>query len=590
MRKAFTNLVKRTGLLVLCMVLVSSIANGTTFTAVASGNFNSAATWGGVAPGSTITTDIIIIPTGFTVTLTSDETFNFTSTLTVNGTLTSTTSALILNSGSLTGNGTITVDSVVMGLTSGLTYTGSITAQQLTSTGANINVGLSMTVNSTLRLVSGTLNITAGTLTMSGGSNIEVSGGVISVTGIGTFSANNPYSVSYTSTSTNTGVEISGAWLTNVTVNVPGTVTLSSNLNIQGTMTLMSGTLVLNNNNLSFNGSSDFATTGTGNISSTSGSNISFSSSNNFTGGLRFASGGNTVNTLTVHMSDSSKTAMIASDLNVSGQLKLQVGKLNVGSSNLTIMTGALVNGGASTSYVVTNSTGRLSMHLVANTLDTFAVGSMAHFAPAIVAANSSSASGDVSLSVIDGVYTNGVSGAMASATQPVVATTWYIASSASSGINYTIQLMWSTNMEVNGFHRTNAYISHYTGSAWDATVSGSATLTASGMYSLSRSGITSLSPFTVADKNARLGVTNVYANNDMSIYPNPVSDVLYIKSTTKVDKVSIYDMTGHLIKVVNLNTNTNAIPVNELSAGLYYAYITGQDQTGKTVQKFVKE
>ena len=592
MRKSFTNYVKGIGLSVLCAGLVSSAANATTFTAVASGNFNAAATWGGVAPGSIISSDIIIIPSGITVTLTGNETFSGTSTLTVNGTLTSASSALVMTAGSLSGTGSITVDSVAMGLASGLSYTGSITARTLNSTGTSISAAANLTVNSTLWLTSGTLNLIAGNLTMASGSTIQVAGGIMSTSGTGTLTLTNPYNVSYTTASTNTGIEISGAGLNNVTVNIPsGNVSLSSDLKLNGTLNLTAGTLTLNGKNLTFSGSGDFAAVGSGSISSTSASNINFMSNNNFTGGLRFTSGNNSVNNLTLNMGDSTKTVMLSSDLNINGQLKLQVGRINVGSNNLAIMAGALVNGGTTKSYVITNNTGRLTMHLLASAMDTFAVGTTSNFAPAIIGANSGSAAGDVSLSVVNSVYLNGASGTMLSTTQPVVNATWYVSSTASSSFSYNMWLMWNAGMEVNSFNRANAYISHYTGGAWDLSTSSAATVTASGMYSMSRSGITSLSPFTVAGSNANMtSVPNVYANSDLTVYPNPVSDVLNINSTTQLQKVDIYDLNGHLTKSVNLSTGVTSINVSDLAAGLYYAYFWGQNQNNRTVQKFVKQ
>src|SRR5580704_8282953 len=87
--KKFTSLLRRTCLMMLCVALLGSTANATIYTAVISGDFNAALTWGGTAPGSIISTDIVIIPVGITVTLTSDETFSGTSSLTVVGTLNS---------------------------------------------------------------------------------------------------------------------------------------------------------------------------------------------------------------------------------------------------------------------------------------------------------------------------------------------------------------------------------------------------------------------------------------------------------------------------------------------------------------------
>ena len=101
-------------LVALALPIFSISAKAITYTAVANGNFNAVATWGGIAPPVISTADLVIIPAGITVTLSADQTFNSTSQLTVNGTLTSgvNASALVMTAGTLAGNGVITVDSI----------------------------------------------------------------------------------------------------------------------------------------------------------------------------------------------------------------------------------------------------------------------------------------------------------------------------------------------------------------------------------------------------------------------------------------------------------------------------------------------
>lgn len=53
----------------------------------------------------------------------------------------------------------------------------------------------------------------------------------------------------------------------------------------------------------------------------------------------------------------------------------------------------------------------------------------------------------------------------------------------------------------------------------------------------------------------------------EFSIYPNPVTDVLYIKTQEKVINVSIYDASG---KFINVQLNNGQINVNMLPKGMY--------------------
>ncbi len=585
----FTNYFRKAGFLTLFAAMFSSTSKAAIYTAVLSGNFNASTTWGGSVPGTLLSSDDIIIPTGVTVILTADQTFTGTSSLTVDGTLTSSASALIMTGGSLEGTGTITVDSIALGLISGITYTGNITVQKFTSLGAAISTTATVVVGNSLNLLSGVLSLTSGSLTMSNGSTIQVAVGGITVGGTGMLNLTNTYNVSYSGSSVNAGAELSGAGLSNVTVNIPGSISLSSNLNVNGILMLTSGTLTLNNHNLTFGTNGDLAVSGTGNIDATSASNITINATNGLSGNLNFASGGSTVNNFTVNMGNVSSMAKLGSNLTVNGLLRLQSGKLNIGSNNLMLAAGGLVSGGTSNSYVVTNGIGSLVMNLVASTTDTFQVGTALHYAPMAITANSSSASGDVSISVIDSVYLNGTSGTVLSATQRLVSATWFVSSTATAAINYNMLAMWNAAMEVNGFDRTQSYISHFTSSAWDVMAFASATTATNGMYAMARTGITSLSPFTVADKNADLtSVSTVSAaNGGVTIYPNPATGILYFNTSAKVSNVNIYDVTGRLVKSAAISNN-NSISVQDISAGFYNVYFSGNGV--QSFQKFIKQ
>ncbi len=70
-------------------------------------------------------------------------------------------------------------------------------------------------------------------------------------------------------------------------------------------------------------------------------------------------------------------------------------------------------------------------------------------------------------------------------------------------------------------------------------------------------------------------------------LYPNPVSDLLYLPSTDqKIENVMIYSMTGALVKTV-LNS-TEAIDVSNLNSGNYLVKITSDN--GSYTQKILKK
>lgn len=73
--------------------------------------------------------------------------------------------------------------------------------------------------------------------------------------------------------------------------------------------------------------------------------------------------------------------------------------------------------------------------------------------------------------------------------------------------------------------------------------------------------------------------------NNVISIYPNPVRDILNIQSKNEIIKAEIYDAAGRIIS--STNVKGNSIPVSELSKGNYILKAFTKDKI--IVQKFIK-
>jgi pectate lyase len=576
-------------------IMLSSTANATSYTASVSGAFSSTATWGGgpVPPTTISGSDNISINPGVTVTMDQDLTIaNATATLSVFGRIAPAASAhyIIMTSGILAGTGSISVDSMAIGGTSiNLSFAGYDTVQKFTSLGFNVIANANVYVAKKLYLANGLLGLNSGSISVATNATVVINGGTFSVSGSGMFNPmNNTYNVQYLGGSATAGAELSGSNVGKVDVNVGGAaaITLAGNTTLKDTLTLTSGELILNNFNLNFAGNGNFSASGTGTIYSTAGSNISFNSNNSFASGLRFSANGNAVNNLTVNMGSSSVNASLASGLIVSGQLALQMGKLST-TGTLTIAQTASVAGGTANSYVITSGSGSLGIYVATGDSAVFHVGTNAtNYTPAVVVANSTSASGIVNVTVNPSVYLNGTTGTVLSTSESVVNATWFISSTATTGINYNLWLMWNAGMEVNSFNRAQAYIAHYTAGAWDK-VAVSAAVSLSGMYAISRNNITSLSPFAVADANASMtNVPLVAQDKGITFYPNPATTSVSFKSPVKIDRIDIYNIMGRMIQ--STTVTNNSISIDGLPSGLYNAHLYGKEFS--SVQKFVKE
>ncbi len=73
--------------------------------------------------------------------------------------------------------------------------------------------------------------------------------------------------------------------------------------------------------------------------------------------------------------------------------------------------------------------------------------------------------------------------------------------------------------------------------------------------------------------------------SKNIDIYPNPVSDLITVKTDLKVENVSVYDISG---KNSNVILKDNKVDVRNLPAGSYI--ITIETKEGKTTKKFIKK
>lgn len=576
--------------------MLATSAEAKTFTAVISGKLSNSATFGGdQVPVTLSANDVILIGAGITVDMDQDIIINdATSSVSVlaGGTLQSSSSNYIaMTNGSLTGSGTIDVDSIMLAVQSGVAFTGKMSARAMTMSNATINSAIEVTANEALYVMNGTSTFTQGTLKMSNSNttDIIIDGGMLDIQAGATADLTTNYNVMYVGSSSTGGVELTGSGLQMIDVNVGNgnNVTLDNDLVVTGNLSLTSGTLVLNGNNLTFNSTSSFDATANGMISSTSGSDITILAASSLTGSLMFDGTNNTVDDFTINFGSSSSEVMIGSDVMVSGTLDLQSGKINIGANDIQVMSTGNISGGSANSYVITGKGGTLSLDIAANTDETYFIGTDNSFAPAMIKSNGA-AYADMSVGVNADVMSRGTFGYNVNDKESVVNTTWFVENSASANVDIDMELWWSSAMEVNAFDRTKAYISHYMNGNWDATASASATTQTNGMFSIERKGVKSLSPFAVFDDNTSLSVGEVATANDVQVYPNPATDQINISyNGTATATAEVYNLAGSLVKSANVVNGENTISLNGLNSGIYYIRLAADGAT--STHKFVK-
>lgn len=81
------------------------------------------------------------------------------------------------------------------------------------------------------------------------------------------------------------------------------------------------------------------------------------------------------------------------------------------------------------------------------------------------------------------------------------------------------------------------------------------------------------------------MAVSDVAGKAKVSVYPNPATDVINIKSDSKISEVSIYDASGKAVKT----TTETAINVQNLAKGSYIVsikYADGSKESTKVIKK----
>ena len=74
----------------------------------------------------------------------------------------------------------------------------------------------------------------------------------------------------------------------------------------------------------------------------------------------------------------------------------------------------------------------------------------------------------------------------------------------------------------------------------------------------------------------------------ELSLYPNPVKNIVNITTGESIDMVRIYDITGRMVKKANPNSNDFIIDITTLDKGLYLVKLDSRDKTSSA--KIIKE
>ncbi len=129
---------------------------------------------------------------------------------------------------------------------------------------------------------------------------------------------------------------------------------------------------------------------------------------------------------------------------------------------------------------------------------------------------------------------------------------------------------------------------------SWKSSDNTVATVSAKGLVTGVKAGtatITAMSADSVRSATCMVTVTGGVSvkeivSQNIGIYPNPTTGILYIKNTSEGSIVKVYDVIGH-VRNLTLNTN-NSIDVSALTNGVYYLQVISNNS--KSTFTFVKK
>ena len=236
----------------------------------------------------------------------------------------------------------------------------------------------------------------------------------------------------------------------------------------------------------------------------------------------------------------------LPTSIRVKNALTLTSGKLTLGANNLTA---ASISGGSSSNYIVTSSTGVLTLNAAtAGTL--FPIGTATGYAPVTITPASNDTVSALVSATTTGSFTNYGINTNEWTLTPQVVTTAALAFTPTTAANTTSPAIFSG--------------AGYTAKT-DAILSGS-TYTASGFSLPTTATIFATGGSTVTDvKSTKTNATLIYSNNSS----------IFVSNAT--ENVAIYNVAGQKVKVISAIEAAKGI---SLGSGIYIV------KTGSMVQK----
>ena len=96
------------------------------------------------------------------------------------------------------------------------------------------------------------------------------------------------------------------------------------------------------------------------------------------------------------------------------------------------------------------------------------------------------------------------------------------------------------------------------------------------------------LRDYWIVETDSPLTIERAFKMDGLRVFPNPVTDILYIAAETSIKKVELLDALGRTVSVFNLNADQFQLNTATLTAGIYLLRATDGERA--FTQPVVKE
>jgi hypothetical protein len=108
------------------------------------------------------------------------------------------------------------------------------------------------------------------------------------------------------------------------------------------------------------------------------------------------------------------------------------------------------------------------------------------------------------------------------------------------------------------------------------------------GVVYLAYGGVVRVEPRDANDVSIHSGI-NEFDKSSVSIYPNPVSNILYVNNMNGVETIRVSNILGKTLENIKVSGTQTAINVSEFAKGVYFVSLINENGT-VTTKKFAKE